>query len=140
MVWKKDANQDTDDEKMSRINSAGIINITIENLWRESYSAMANGKLSLWNRKLDAIWLILGGDVNPNDSKEKEFDSLDEKLHKLGSLSHQTKGFAKVNESSQNNIAKQYLILRKKSLFLRRLQNGQGKGTAYSDGDEYDFD
>jgi len=36
-------------------------------------------------------------------------------------------------------MALQYLLLNKKSLFLRRLQNQQGKGTAYATYDD-DFD
>ena len=37
-------------------------------------------------------------------------------------------------------MAKQYLLLKEKSLFLRRLQNTQGKGTAYVSEQDDDFD
>ena len=43
-------------------------------------------------------------------------------------------------ETESEKIALQYLILNKKNLFLRRLQNKQGKGTAYSSDDEDDID
>ena len=140
MAFKRDLNVELDDEKMSRINSAGIINITIENLWRDCYSAMASGNLVLWNRKLDAIWCILGGDIKENSTEDKDFTKIDLALHDTGTLNHKSSGFQKLTKDMGGIIAKQYLLLRKKSLFLRRLQNSQGKGTAYISGDEDDFD
>jgi hypothetical protein len=140
MAYKKDANQDLVDEQVSRLNSAGIINITTENLWRDAYNAMATNNLSLWNRKLDAIWLILGGDLKDNDPEDKEFNRIDLLVHQSGSLIHKRVGFEKLPEGESGRIAKQYVLLRKKSLFLRRLQNKQGKGTAYINEDDSDFD
>jgi len=138
--YKQDINQDIDDEKMSRINSAGIINITIENLWRDVYSSMAKADLVVMNRKLDAIWAILGGDVEENSDKDKEFMKMEEKLYETGNLNHKKTGFETSKKDEGAIIAKQYLLLRKKALFLRRLQNEQGKGTAYVSADEDDFD
>ena len=140
MAYTKDVNVDINEDKISRINSAGIINITIENLWRESYSAMARGDLVTWNRKLDAVWLILGGDVDVDSKLDKEFYKIDLQLHKTGNLNHKSKGFQKTSTTDGSNIALQYLILRNKAIFLRRLQNSQGKGTAYASGDEADWE
>ena len=137
--FKKDLSQ-IEEEKISRINSAGIINITLENLWKDSYNAMTKADFVTWNRKLDAIWLILGGDVKKNSPEDKEFMKLDLEVHETGNLGKKTTGFVKPNEDMQTNAAKQYLILRNKSLFLRRLQNRQGKGTAYESEDDSDFD
>ena len=67
----KDMNVELDEEKLSRLNAAGIINITLENLWRDCYSAMVRGDLVTWNRKLDAVWCLLCGDV-----KEGEIDDI----------------------------------------------------------------
>ena len=140
MVQGKDFNQEPNEEKISRINSAGLINITTENLWRESYSAMAKGDLLTWNRKLDALWLVFGGDTGKGSIEEKEFLRIELELHKLGSLNHKTYGFTTNQANVSTIIAKQYLILREKALFLRRLQNKQGKGTAYDSGDDDDFE
>jgi len=138
---KRDYNQDIDDEQMvSRINSAGIINITIENLWRDCYSAMANGNLVLWNRKLDAIWAILGGDVDEGSDADKEMHKIDLKIYETGSLGHKKSGFQSPKPEELQKMALQYVLLKNKSLFLRRLQNKQGKGTAYSNPDMEDFD
>lgn len=140
MAFKRDFNQEMDDEKMSKINSAGIINITLENLWRDCYSALKLSKLSQANRILDGVWMILGGDVAEGSEKEKAFLQIDKEIYETGSLDHKNVGFD-VDAQPDNEIkAKQYLLLRKKALFLRRLQNNQGKGTAYDTGDDDDWD
>jgi len=136
----KDINVEPDEEKLSRLNAAGIINITLENLWRDCYSAMARGDLVLWNRKLDAIWVLLGGDVKKGETEDKNLKKLDESLYKIGSLNHKKAGFEKLKDDENVSIAHQYLLLKEKSLFLRRLQNTQGKGTAYQSDDNYDID
>jgi hypothetical protein len=137
MAWKKQDNPDEEVALMSKINAAGIINITIENLWRDVYFSMAKNDFSTWNRKLDAIWLILGGE---KDSPEKQFNEIDLELHETGELSLKAVGFSNLPDGWQEKRSTQYLLLRKKSLFLRKLQNSQGKGTAYASEDEDDFD
>jgi len=135
----KDFNQDPDEEKLSRLNSAGIINITLENLWRDCYSAMARGDLVIWNRKLDAVWVLLCGDVKDNDTDDKAFTKLDNKLYGTGSLNHKKSGFEQLKDNEKIFMAMQYHLLKEKSKFLRRLQNSQGKGTAYAT-DEGDWE
>ena len=140
-MGNKDYNADVNDESesgQSRLNAAGLINATLERLWSESYNAMANSDFSKWNIKLDSIWAILGGDVKPQGKVEIKINDLDLKIYGTGSLSMvKSAGFKKeVNP----NRAKQYHLLKQKSLFLRRLQNKQGKGTAYADDDEDDWD
>lgn len=139
MVWK-DYNEEPDEDKSSRINAAGIINITTENLWRDSYSALCKGDLVLWNRKLDALWLILGGDVKQDSDDDKKYRKIDMQIYLTGGLSHKRTGFELFNDADSITMAKQYLLLKEKALFLRRLQNSQGKGTAYSDERDDDFD
>lgn len=128
------------DEKLSRINAAGLINMTIEGLFKESYTAMSHGNLVLQNRKLDAIWCILGGDEDENGDKDKAFYKIDLSLHKCGRLNLKKTGFEQRDDDENSKVAQQYLWLRKKSLFLRRLQNEQGKGTAYKSDDQDDMD
>lgn len=128
------------EEKISRINAAGIINITIENLWRDVFNSMSRGDLVTWNRKLDSIWSILGGDVEEGEEDDKKMASLNLKIYETGSLSHKKTGFKKLEENEAEKMALQYLLLNKKNLFLRRLQNSQGKGTAYQTDDRDDMD
>jgi len=139
MAWKQYGEVD-EEEKISRINSAGLTNITLENLWRDCYSAMAKGNLVLWNRKLDSIWVLLGGDCKEGDVDDKEIKEMDKKIYETGSLNTKKLGFEQKLSNDPLNTAKQYILLKKKSLFLKRLQNKQGKGTAYKSDDEDDID
>lgn len=133
----KDFNKQDSETMMSRINSAGLINSTLENIWKDSYNAMASGNYSLWNTKLDAIWAILGGDVKEDDEDEKKYNSINLKIYENGSLKSKIgSGF---DEKTNPNNAIQYQLLIKKALFLRRLQNKQGKGTAYENEDQDDW-
>ena len=132
--------QEYEENKISKINAAGLINITIEQLWKDAYSAMAANRFSLWNAKLDAIWCVLGGDVKEGEEEDKAFNKLDLEIYETGSLNHTTQGFESHKDSDKNKMAMQYLLLRKKTIFLRRLQNSQGKGTAYSSGDDDDWE
>jgi len=129
-----------EEEKTSRINSAGLINANLENLWKDASNAMCSSNFVLWSRKLDAIWLILAGDVKAGDENDKKFKELDMKIYSYGKLNHKTSGFQPHSKDEMESIASQYVLLRDKSVFLRRLQNSQGKGTAYANGDSDDFD
>ena len=140
MAYKKDLNEQDEAILVSRINAAGIINITLENLWKDCYSAMASGNLSIWNRKLDAIWVILGGDVKEGEQEDKDIKKLNERIYKTGSLNYKSRGFATLTDKESELKSMQYILLNEKSLFLRRLQNKQGKGTAYVSDDDSDFD
>lgn len=143
MAYKKDYNYNSDDStdvQQSKLNAAGLINSTLERLWMDSYNAMAKSNLVLWNRKLDAIWNILGGDCEEGKDEDIKMHDLNMKLYATGSLSHKKAGFQVLDQEELKNMALQYLYLNKKALFLRRLQNKQGKGTAYRSDDEDDFD
>jgi len=138
MAWKKDYNIiGEDDNAQSRINAAGLINSTLEKLWSESYIAMSHGNYLLWNIKLDSIWAILGGDEIEGGDKDKKINKINLEIYNKGSLKSTIgKGFKRA-DNPNNSV--QYLLLLKKSLFLRRLQNKQGKGTAYASSDEDDI-
>lgn len=136
MVYHKDLSEV--DEKTSRINAAGLINSTLERLWLECYYFMSTGDYQKWNTKLDAVWAILGGDVEEDGDIEKGFNRINLKIYEKGTLSGKIgEGF---NRKANPNNSIQYQWLLKKSLFLRRLQNKQGKGTAYHNEDDDDFD
>ena len=126
-----------DESKMSKINSAGLINSTLEKLWIDCYNAMSSGDYLKWNTKLDAIWSILGGDCKKGETEDDNMNNINLKIYEEGSLKSKTGvGFNKVQNP---NNATQYQLLLDKNLFLRRLQNSQGKGTAYDKGHGDDF-
>lgn len=130
--------------KLSKINSAGLVNSTLSNLWTDFFRHFRDGKYLSANNDLDCIWTILGGEKNDDLNKEHEklFMVLEEKLSTSGILedSLQVRGFAKVSDEQIKKFLKHKGLLLQKSLFLRRLQNKQGKGTAYNDGDDEDFE
>lgn len=128
------------EEKTAKINAAALINSTIENLWRECYSAMASGDLVKWNRKLDAIWLTLAGDVKERSKEDNRMKEINLKIAGNGSLNHKSEGFGKLNTQAAQKISLQYEWLKLKSEFLRRLQFSQGKGTAYVDDEDEDLE
>jgi len=97
----KDFNQQIGDEpntQQSRLNAAGLINSTIETLWMSCYTSMANGNLVLWNRKLDALWNILGGDCKDGDESDNKMAEINLSIYKTGSLNHKKTGFDKSDD------------------------------------------
>ena len=125
--------------KSSKINSAMIVNMTLNELWKDSFKHFKSGLYLSWNNDLDAIWTILGGEPDIEDSDtENKFNEINNKLSEIGNISdtRSSIGFDDIDKDYLIKINKQKSILLKKALFLRRLQNSQGKGTAYHDADE----
>ncbi len=123
---------------LSKYNSGALINLRLNDLWQDAHRHKRQGKYSSWNGDLDAVWCELGGDVKEGGDKDKDFNKLNVDLVKLSPIINwnNSEGFNKVNSTHRANKQKQYLELIKKELFLRRLQNIQGKGTAYGDDDD----
>lgn len=125
---------------ISKINSAGLVNLTLNNLWVDFFRDFRNGKYLSADNDLDCIWTILGGDLkdgNTEDKKQNEaYNEIEKELSNLGILrdSFERKGFGNIGDEQLKTLSKQKGTLLKKSLFLRKLQNKQGKGTAYDDG------
>lgn len=133
----------TSNEQISKINSAALVNITLTNLWNDNFRHFRLGKFLSANSDLDCIWTILGGEKNiKGTSTEKEYNKIEKRLSETGNVvdSIQTKGFNTISKDQLTRFSKQKDIILEKALFLRRLQNTQGKGTAYYDGSEEDMD
>ena len=129
--------------KLSKINSAYLVNSTLNNIWIDFFRHFRAGQYLSSNNDLDCVWTILGGEKGISESKEeKEFVNIQADLKALGDLINgaNTKGFAPLNQIQLAVMNKQRDVILKKSLFLRRLQNSQGKGTAYHDENEEDFE
>lgn len=122
-----------EEEKMSKLNAAGLINLTIEQRWNKAYDAIESMDLFKANKRLDVLWMILGGDVEADSPEDKKFTEIEMAIGNTGSLVHSKIGFELADKEILNKRSYQYQLLKKKALFLRRLQNKQGKGTAYRD-------
>ena len=134
-----DEYNDEYENKTSKINSAFLINKRLDELWRDAHKHSRQGKYSQWNADLDCLWSELGREYEINIKQQEEFNIINKKL---GIVKNWTTsyGFKKISEKEKLEMARQYQILIDKELFLGRLQNLQGKGTAYSDGSEDDWD
>lgn len=127
----------------SKINSAGLVNSTLSNLWQDFFRHYRHGQYLSANSDLDCVWTILGGEKGIEGSDtEKAYFNVESEIKNSGELrdSLRIKGFGKVDPADLQILVKQKALLLKKALFLRRLQNDQGKGTAYLDETEGDFD
>ena len=133
------------DDKISKINSAGLINLRLHILWLKTHSFADKGMYSSWNTTLDRLWCEMAGDVFPTEkgnSKDdltlKEFENINEKVEEVSPLGNWKvkEGFEDLEKPKLEIQKKQYKALMNKEIFLRRLQNKQGKGTAYRDSSE----
>ena len=124
---------------LSKINSAGLVNSTISNLWTDFFRHYRKGEFLSANADLDCLWTIFGGEKGMDGSPfETEYLKIEKELAASGSLKDnlEISGFNKINISQIKVFGLHKKILLKKSLFLRRLMNEQGKGTAYASGDD----
>ena len=131
-------------QQVSKYNSGVAIIYRLNDLWIDAHRDSRAGSFSKWNGDLDRIWCELAADLK-NDKEfnvfKKDIERCDSKLAKVGNFQDQApEGFAKPDPNLLKDRSKQYKILMEKELFLRRLQNHLGKGTAFADDDEDDFD
>lgn len=120
--------------KVSKINSASFSLMRLHNLWLDCNKFSRSGEYEQWNRCIDALWRELAGDLTDDDpdvTKMKEFNL------KLNDLTidnvNKPHPFKKVSPGYLALRSKQYSLLDSKEIFVRRLQNKQGKGSAYKD-------
>lgn len=103
--------------KVSEYNSAFSQLYRLDALWQQANYMSINGHIVQWNWILDAIWRELAGDADPKQFTE--FNNF--------------KGLYSKYRSKRDKL---YQLLEQKEIFLRKLQNKQGKGTKYADPDE----
>ena len=133
--------EDAPTSKMSKINAAALINLTIADLWKDSYRHSRLSEFSKWNADLNCLWIEFAGDIKEGREEEIEFLKIDRELATQGNLSRRkVDGFRETSQEEMKQYAKQYMLLLKKAVFLKRLQNKQGKGTAYQDKSDYYMD
>jgi len=135
----------TSSEATSKFNSGMLINLRLNNLWILTHNYARKGLYSDWSGVLDRLWCELAGDVNDDEKGkqiEKNFNAIEEELSKVGvtNWGKVHNGFEEKNNATKFLMTKQYRLLMKKEIFLRRLQNKQGKGTAYYDESENDWE
>ena len=127
--------------KVSKYHSAFDQLRRLGYLWQTISINVRNGDYLNWNINLDRIWMELIGDLEEGSDEEKEMKVINKKILALYPLSQSTaKSFNKVKPDHTKKLSEQYLALTEKEIYLRRLQNKQGKGTAFRDEGEDDFE
>ena len=124
--------------KLSKINSAALINLRINHLWMNINSYAVSGRYFQWNNELDRVWCELGGDIVEGSKEEKKFKEIEGKVSEELKELKDKKGFDTFNNEDRKKMSEIYSVLQKKELFLRRLMNKQGKGTAYDEDDDFE--
>lgn len=141
MAYETQEEQIDKDLRISKYNSAGLDALRMSNLWQDAERHCRAGQYDRWNTDLDCLWIQLAGDVKDEDNEMKVYNSFLKALGGAGDLSPvSVNGFDKPNQLKVNDKAKQYAILVQKAIWLKRLQNKQGKGTAYYDEEDSFFD
>ncbi len=106
-----------DDLKISKYNSAVSELTRIDFLFQAGNNWKSQGRYDKWNEKLDTIWMELAADGTK--AHYKKFDI-----------------YTRLIIRNFSNKQRLYHILMKKQIFLKKLQNDLGKGTAYYDPDD----
>lgn len=107
------------DLKISKFNAGVSELLRLDELFKEFHRNRNSGNLIGANIALDGIWCELGGDLTSESEELKRFSKLKELI---------------VKYKRQPKILNQVLMA--KFIFLKQLQNKQGKGTAYADKEE----
>ena len=125
----------------SKYNSGVAKEIRRNDLWKDANYHSRTGQFVKWNEDLDTIWRELCADLKTDfTNREKEFKEFDTELTKIGRIEDKSSnGFAELTKDFYDKRDKHYKELMKKEIFLRRLENALGKGTAYEDDDEDSF-
>ena len=124
--------------KLSKINSASLINLRMNNIWINVNRYATSGKYFQWNNELDRIWCELAGDITKGKGEDKDFKEIEKRVSEKLKEFKDKKGFDTFDDVDRKKMSGIYSVLQEKEIFLRRLQNKQGKGTAYEQGwEEY---
>ena len=131
---------DNNDSLKSKYNSALAQLYRLDNLWKDCHSHSRTNQFVRWNLDLDAIWRELSDWTKDEDDDCLRFKELNIKLQAAGLFEPTMEnGFKGINVKELSlKSSKIYNLLMEKEIFLRRLQNKQGKsGAAEDDLDDY---
>ena len=131
------------EQKVSKYNSGIAIIMRLDGLWKDVNLHSRANQYIKWNADLDRLWCELARDLSDTDYKAKKilFDVFDSSIAQAGAIVDSApEGFKKVDKDGMTKRQEQYKLLIEKELFLRRLENFLGKGTAWDDDDDDGFD
>jgi hypothetical protein len=115
--------EEEQDVKVSKYNSAIAQLYRLDDLWKKAHSFCLAGMLIKWNWVLDRVWCELASDAAKDE--KTQFNDFVQKI---------------VEVKQEQDSEKLYFVLLEKEIFLRGVQNREGKGSAYSDENEDMFE
>lgn len=105
---------------ISDFNEAKLQILRLHGLWSDCHRLSCSGKLTLWNWKLDRVYVELTNDMWDEDKekKSKKPESFYQRILKVN------------DDISKEEVVgkKLYKLLTEKEMILRELQNAAGKG------------
>ena len=125
--------------KTSKMNSGWLIIQRLDRLWKDCHKHSRAGQYSNWNADLDCIWSELCGEYDDNSKEMKDMEQMNKLVIAAKNWGTVT-GFKKQEREDKVEMTRQYFLLRRKEWYIRKIQNEQGKGTAYTDGSEDDWE
>jgi len=134
--------EEVEQNRKSKYNSGVAKEIRRNKLWEETNTHSRSGNFIKWNEDLDTVWSELCADIKPEEfnGKKTDFEKFDTEIMEIGRIEDTNKqGFKEIDKEFYAKRDKHYKKLRDKEIFLRRLENSLGKGTAYEDDDEDSF-
>lgn len=142
-----------EEHKQSKYNSGIAIILRLDGLWKNVNAFASSGSYKKWNSYLDRVWCELSRDLKEDEFEDSnkegkkikgyksKFEEFDEKIKSIGSFGDTIgDSFNKISKEQVQRRDEIYYVLMEKELFLRRLENHLGKGTAWDDDDEDGFD
>lgn len=128
------------DLKTSKINSAGLINLRMNKLWSLADTCSVNADIKKWYLILDTIWGNLAADSEPKDKGDYK-RILDGLITEEFFQTYKEKsGFHIPDDGEVSKHHLYYRMLRQFQIFLKEVENKQGKGSAYRDSFDDDFE
>jgi hypothetical protein len=136
--------EEENSQKVSKYNTAFLINNRLHKLWLEVTTHLKLGRFASCDLALNDLWIELAGDLEEDkdyDNYKTKAKEIDSELLKYGTLRDNNGGEGFEDPLSQEikNRNLQYKALIEKALFLKRLEKYLGKGTAWSE-EEDDWD
>lgn len=160
--------ENEEESKVSKYNSGIAKLIRLNTLWIDVNNHSRQGVYAKWNEDLDRIWSELCADLKDIEEKDEDSDKkekirkrkdekgnrvlyFDEEKTKINEfdtkianegefMDKEPQGFAQITKDMKDKRAKQYKFLLEKEIYLRKLENKLGKGTAWDDEDEDSWD
>jgi len=138
MGWNKGGwGAQAEDPGVSKYNSGMLTNQRLHNLWLFCQKHWRSGELSNLNDCLDLVWVELFA-----DSTKEQRETIANFDKSILELTKKSKELIKRKSAIDvaNNKAMMALTIKDKFLFLKTVEKKQGRGLAYKDEFEDDFD